>query len=39
MVDPAVGFGGFKESGHGWKGGPAQSDGFPCQKSACIHVT
>lgn len=36
LVDPAVGFGGIKESGYGWKGGPAQIDGFLYQKAVYI---
>ncbi len=39
LVDPAVGFGGYKESGYGWKGGDAQIDGFLYQKAAYINVT
>jgi aldehyde dehydrogenase (NAD+) len=38
LVDPAVGFGGYKESGYGWKGGAAQIDGYLYQKAAYIHV-
>jgi len=38
MVDPAVGFGGIKESGYGWKGGMAQIDGYLYQKAAYIQV-
>lgn len=37
LIDPAVGFGGFKESGYGWKGGQAQIEGFLYQKAAYIH--
>lgn len=39
LVDPAVGFGGYKESGYGWKGGAAQIDGYLFQKAAYINVT
>ena len=39
LVDPAVGFGGTKESGYGWKGGTAQIDGYLLQKAAYINVT
>ncbi len=39
MVDPAVGFGGYKESGYGWKGGAAQIDGYLYQKAAYINTT
>jgi aldehyde dehydrogenase (NAD+) len=38
LVDPAVGFGGTKESGYGWKGGAAQIDGFLYQKAIYIDV-
>jgi aldehyde dehydrogenase (NAD+) len=37
LLDPAVGFGGFKESGYGWKGGPSQIDGYLYQKAAYIN--
>jgi aldehyde dehydrogenase (NAD+) len=38
LIDPAVGFGGFKGSGYGWKGGQAQIDGFLYQKAIYINV-
>ncbi len=38
MLDPAVGFGGYKHSGYGWKGGPSQIDGYLYQKAAYINV-
>jgi aldehyde dehydrogenase (NAD+) len=38
LVDPAVGFGGYKESGYGWKGGQAQIDGYLYQKAAYLNV-
>ncbi|WP_137890277.1 aldehyde dehydrogenase family protein [Ramlibacter sp. 2FC] len=38
LVDPAVGFGGYKESGYGWKGGQAQIDGYLYQKAVYINV-
>ena len=38
MLDPAVGFGGYKESGYGWKGGTSQIDGYLFQKAAYINV-
>jgi aldehyde dehydrogenase (NAD+) len=38
LLDPAVGFGGYKESGYGWKGGPSQIDGYLYQKAAYINV-
>jgi aldehyde dehydrogenase (NAD+) len=37
VVDPAVGFGGYKHSGYGWKGGPQHVEGFLYQKSVCIN--
>lgn len=37
IVDSAVGFGGYKESGYGWKGGAAQIDGYLYQKAAYIN--
>lgn len=39
LIDPAVGFGGFKGSGYGWKGGQAQIDGFLYQKAVYINVS
>lgn len=38
LIDPAVGFGGYKESGYGWKGGTAQIEGYLYQKAAYINV-
>ncbi len=38
LLDPAVGFGGYKHSGYGWKGGPSQIDGYLYQKAAYINV-
>jgi aldehyde dehydrogenase (NAD+) len=37
LVDPAVGFGGYKQSGYGWKGGEQHIEGFLYQKSVCIN--
>jgi aldehyde dehydrogenase (NAD+) len=37
LIDPSVGFGGYKHSGYGWKGGPQHVDGFLYQKSVCIN--
>lgn len=37
LVDPAVGFGGFKQSGYGWKGGSQHVDGFLYQKAVTIN--
>ena len=39
LLDPAVGFGGTKHSGYGWKGGPSQIDGYLYQKAAYINVS
>jgi aldehyde dehydrogenase (NAD+) len=39
LLDPAVGFGGHKHSGYGWKGGPSQIDGYLHQKAAYINIT
>lgn len=38
MLDPAVGFGGYKHSGYGWKGGQSQIDGYLYQKAAYINI-
>lgn len=38
LLDPAVGFGGYKHSGYGWKGGPSQIDGYLYQKAAYINT-
>ncbi|MCX8005099.1 MAG: aldehyde dehydrogenase family protein, partial [Burkholderiaceae bacterium] len=37
LIDAAVGFGGVKESGYGWKGGHAQIDGFLYQKAVYLN--
>lgn len=37
LVDPAVGFGGCKLSGYGWKGGPDYADNFLYQKAVTIN--
>ena len=39
MLDPAVGFGGYKNSGYGWKGGQSQIDGYLYQKAIYINAT
>ncbi|WP_238160349.1 aldehyde dehydrogenase [Pigmentiphaga sp. H8] len=39
LVDPSVGFGGYKESGYGWKGGQTQIDGYLYQKAAYLNVS
>jgi aldehyde dehydrogenase (NAD+) len=38
MIDPNVGFGGYRMSGYGWKGGPSQVDGFLYQKAVYMNV-
>ncbi|GAA4353734.1 aldehyde dehydrogenase family protein [Variovorax defluvii] len=38
LLDAAVGFGGFKHSGYGWKGGPSQTEGFLYQKAVYINA-
>ena len=35
-IDPAVGFGGYKMSGYGWKGGREHVEGFLYQKAVYI---
>lgn len=37
LVDPGVGFGGYKQSGYGWKGGSQHVDGFLYQKAVTIN--
>jgi aldehyde dehydrogenase (NAD+) len=37
MVDFGVGFGGYKQSGYGWKGGSDHVDGFLYQKAVTIN--
>jgi len=37
-IDPAVGFGGVKNSGYGWKGGTTHIDGFLYQKAVVINT-
>ena len=39
MLDQAVGFGGYKQSGYGWKGGPSQIEGFLYQKAVYINAS
>jgi aldehyde dehydrogenase (NAD+) len=38
LLDVAVGFGGFKHSGYGWKGGPSQTEGFLYQKAVYLNA-
>lgn len=37
LVDSAVGFGGYKHSGYGWKGGSQHVEGFLYQKAVTIN--
>lgn len=37
LIDPAVGFGGYKQSGYGWKGGASQVDGYLYQKAVIMN--
>jgi aldehyde dehydrogenase (NAD+) len=37
LVDTAVGFGGYRHSGYGWKGGSQHVDGFLYQKAVTIN--
>jgi aldehyde dehydrogenase (NAD+) len=37
LVDTGVGFGGYKQSGYGWKGGSDHVDGFLYQKAVTIN--
>lgn len=39
MTDAAVGFGGFKHSGYGWKGGPSQIEGMLYQKAVYLDAS
>lgn len=38
QLDPGVGFGGYKMSGYGWKGGPGHVESFLYQKGVCINL-
>ncbi|MFC9454372.1 aldehyde dehydrogenase family protein [Streptomyces sp. NPDC056983] len=38
VIDPAVGFGGYKQSGYGWKGGTTHVEGFLYQKSVYLNA-
>lgn len=38
LMDATVGFGGFKHSGYGWKGGSNHVDGFLYQKAVTINA-
>jgi aldehyde dehydrogenase (NAD+) len=37
LVDTGVGFGGYKQSGYGWKGGSEHVDGFLYKKAVTIN--
>ncbi|MEN2738668.1 aldehyde dehydrogenase family protein [Microbacterium sp. X-17] len=37
ITDPSIGFGGYKQSGYGWKGGPQHIEGFLYQKAVYIN--
>ena len=38
MVDPAVGFGGVKSSGYGWKGGTEHVESFLSRKAVYMNI-
>ena len=38
VLDPAVGFGGTKESGYGWKGGAEHVDSYLYQKAVYMNL-
>jgi len=38
LIDPGVGFGGYKMSGYGWKGGPQHVEGFLYQKALYMNL-
>lgn len=38
VLDPNVGFGGYKESGYGWKGGRAHVEGFLYEKAVYMKL-
>lgn len=38
LMDPTVGFGGYKHSGYGWKGGSRHVDGFLYEKAVTINA-
>lgn len=38
VLDPSVGFGGYRMSGYGWKGGPEHVEGFLYQKNVTINL-
>lgn len=38
LIDPAVGFGGYKQSGYGWKGSTEHVDGYLYQKAVYLNA-
>jgi len=38
QIDPGVGFGGYRMSGYGWKGGPQHVDAFLYQKAVYLNL-
>jgi aldehyde dehydrogenase (NAD+) len=38
LLDPSVGFGGYKESGYGWKGGPEHVDSYLYPKAVYLNL-
>lgn len=38
QIDPGVGFGGYRMSGYGWKGGPHHVDAFLYQKAVYLNL-
>jgi aldehyde dehydrogenase (NAD+) len=38
VLDPSVGFGGYKESGYGWKGGPEHVDSYLYPKAVYLNL-
>jgi aldehyde dehydrogenase (NAD+) len=38
VLDPQIGFGGYKMSGYGWKGGPEQVDSYLYQKAIYMNL-
>jgi aldehyde dehydrogenase (NAD+) len=38
QIDPGVGFGGYRMSGYGWKGGPQHVDAFLYQKAVYMNL-
>lgn len=38
VLDPRIGFGGYKMSGYGWKGGPEHVEGFLYEKAVYLNI-